>query len=135
MNSTTIPAMPHRPFGISVLALLLGVRGLGTLILLIVFLLQGLESNPLFSGIVIYWIGLILGLFCPVVAWGLWKMKSWAYWGTIVLLIANAVNDIKGFDWIQPQPHVPTIIGSFLFSLLFLLYLILRQEVRIVFLK
>ncbi len=135
MNTTPSTTRSPRPVGIRVLATLLGIRGLGTLILLIVFFFQGVESNPPFSGIMIYWIGLILGLLCPVIAWGLWKVRPWAYWGALVLLIANDINDINGFDWIQTQPHVPTIIGSFLFSLLFILYLVLRPGGRAAFLR
>jgi uncharacterized membrane protein len=55
-------------------------------------LFPGAEEPPTF---VIY-TGLVLGIISLIVAVGLWMMKAWSYWATIVVCALNLVSGAPG---------------------------------------
>ena len=88
MNPVTIP---KRPRGITVVTILLALQGLLELTL----------ASMVLSGAVAPRQGmgeasLALGFFILLLAWGVWRLKHWAFWGVLLLqpitLAAAAVH-------------------------------------------
>ncbi len=55
-------------------------------------LFPGVEEPPAF---VIY-SGIVIGIVSLVVAVGLWMMKAWSYWATIVVCVLNLLSGAPG---------------------------------------
>jgi hypothetical protein len=55
-------------------------------------LFPGVEDPPAF----IYYSGIVLGIVGLVVAVGLWTMKTWSYWATIIVCVLNFLTGVPG---------------------------------------
>src|SRR5579863_9768504 len=81
-------AMRRRPLGITILAILLFISA-------VIEIIGGLSSvigsppTGTISDILLGWFPLVLGVVELILAWGLWTLKPWAYWGTMVVEIVN----------------------------------------------
>jgi hypothetical protein len=86
----------HRPTGVSVLAVLYFLGGLGLVgsALSILFL-----PLPSFLGSISAWVGLVALAFAILemaIAWGLWELRDWARTTTIVLAVLDALGCLIG---------------------------------------
>src|ERR687889_1450138 len=83
--------MRYRPQGVTIAAILL------VLLNLFYFPWPGLLLLPwvLPPAFVIY-TGLVLGIVGLGVAVGLWMMKAWSYWATIVVCVLNVLSGVPG---------------------------------------
>lgn len=118
--------MKNRPLGvtiISVLTLLLGIWSFcGGLIAFGTFPLSLLGS--LFGlGI----LGVLWGVIAMLLGWGMWKMRSWAWLGTIIILSLRLFSFVFAFV----GPGSPDWIGAII-SVLLIVYLA-RPNIRSAF--
>src|SRR5215217_4812549 len=84
-NQGGLTSMPSRPLAVSVAAILLVLLSLFDFPWPWMLLFPGVEEPPAF---VIY-SGYVLGIVGLVVAVGLWMLKRWGYWATIVVCVLN----------------------------------------------
>ena len=84
--------MSPRPLPVTVAAILLALLSLFGFPWPWDFLFPGAEQPPAF----VLYIALVLGVVGLVVAAGLWMMKSWSYWATIVVCVLNLLSGAPG---------------------------------------
>src|SRR5437588_13023586 len=76
-----------RPLGITIISIILAVEGI-----------LGIISGIVLLGAVgtLGIITLILGVMHLVLAWGLWTLKTWAFWGTVILEVLFLIDGSFG---------------------------------------
>jgi uncharacterized membrane protein (DUF2068 family) len=76
---------------------------------------------------------LIMGLIGLLLSWGLWTLKRWAFWVTVVISAIDLIVDILG--WIQPQLGVAVqeLVPNMVLSA-FILVALFMPDVRAAFL-
>jgi hypothetical protein len=84
--------MRSRPMPVTVAALLLVLLSLSDFPLPWEVLFPGVEEPPDF----IVYAGIVLGIVGLVVAIGLWMMKRWSFWATIVVGVLNFLLAVPG---------------------------------------
>src|SRR5579859_6404385 len=86
----------RRPLGITIISILLFISA-------VIEIIGGLSSvignrpTGTASGVLLGWFPLVLGIIALVLAWGLWTLKPWAYWGTLVVEIVIILVHFFGF--------------------------------------
>jgi uncharacterized membrane protein (DUF2068 family) len=111
-----------RPLGITIISIILAIQGILGIIGGI--LLMGAGGTAMTLGI----ITLVLGILYLVLAWGLWTLKTWAYWGTVILEVLTIINGIFGLS--QNLAHG---ILSLIFAIVVLIYMFADRNVRTAF--
>ena len=90
-NTTT--ASRQRPLGVTIIAILTALQAVGLLILSAIGFVGFLATiskthTPLLTNVVIAGILggvlVLIAVFLLLVAWGLWTLKRWAFWFTVV---------------------------------------------------
>ncbi|HEV2582531.1 MAG TPA: hypothetical protein VGT44_16860 [Ktedonobacteraceae bacterium] len=106
-----------RPLGVTIIAILVAIVGIFDVIV-------GILGLVILIGI----IPLILGILALILAAGLWNLRTWAFWATVILAVLNIINDI--FDVTRNQ-------GSHFVSIalwvIVLVYMLLDRNVRAAF--
>src|SRR5215216_1402427 len=92
--------MSSRPLPVTVAAILLVLLALSDFPWLFDFLFLGVEEPPA-SGVegppaFILYSGYVVGVVGLVVAVGLWMLKAWSYWATIVVCVLNFLLGAPG---------------------------------------
>jgi uncharacterized membrane protein (DUF2068 family) len=124
MRTRPLKASRRHPFLITVLAVLLALQAIAWLIIGITTLL----SVGGFLAVTL----LIMGLAGLILSWGLWTLKRWAFWITVVISAIDIIIDI--FGWIQPQPGITVreLVPNMVLSA-FILVALFMPEVRAAF--
>ena|SRR5436190_14522930 len=124
MHNTILGTSRRRPFLVTVLAVLLALQAIAWLIIGFTTLLTagGFLAVSL----------LIMGLVGLLLAWGLWTLKRWAFWVTVVISAIDLIVDILG--WIQPQLGVAVqeLVPNMVLSA-FILVALFMPDVRAAF--
>src|SRR5258708_34143405 len=110
-----------RPFGVTIIAILLFISAILQIIFGI-FILTGIMLVSPLAGLFIGWIPLALGIVSFIFAWGLWTLKPWAYWATVILEIVNIAINL--FSLGQPRHSIGGIFILRLIPPLILTYLL-----------
>jgi uncharacterized membrane protein (DUF2068 family) len=84
--------MRSRPTSVTAAALMLVLLSLFGFPWLWRLLFAGVEEPPAF----LIYVGFVLGILGLVVAVGLWTMKAWSYWATIVVCVLNLLSGAPG---------------------------------------
>ena len=84
--------MRMRPLPVTVAAILLVLLSLTNFPWLYWFLFPGAEEPPAF----VLYLGYVVGVVGLVVAVGLWMMKRWSFWLTIVVCVLNFLLGLPG---------------------------------------
>src|SRR5215218_7175173 len=84
--------MSRRPQPVTVAAILLALFSLMNFPGPWWYVVPGAEETPMF---VIY-VGIVLGIVGIVAAVGLWMMKKWSYWTTIIVCVLNILLNVPG---------------------------------------
>jgi lysylphosphatidylglycerol synthetase-like protein (DUF2156 family) len=103
-------APPKRPLGVTILAILSGLGGLGEIVAGFALIgVAALGATALAGAGIPAWIAglaavlgaviLILGLVTLVVAIGLWRMRGWAWWVAIVVNILSIILNAATLSW------------------------------------
>ena len=119
----------RRPLGITIIAILLFISA-------VIEILGGLSSvmgappTGTLSDVLLGWFPLILGIIELVLAWGLWTLKSWAYWATLIAEIVIILVHFFGFLGLPRTHSVLAVISGGVISILIVLYLLIDRNVR-----
>ena len=119
----------RRPLGITIIAILL-------LISAVIEIIGGLSSafgypmTGTVSDFLLGWFPLILGIIELILAWGLWTLKSWAYWGTLVVEIVIILNHFFGFLGLPRTHSALAVISGGIVSIIIVIYLLVDRNVR-----
>ena len=116
----------RRPLGISIIAIILFIQAVYEIVVGIFSFLGRLITNPL-AGLLVGWIPLVLGILLFILAWGLWTLKPWAYWATLVLEIVNIVLHFLGY---QQTHSLFAVISGGIISIIVVIYLLVDRNVR-----
>ncbi len=118
---------PGRPLGITLIATLLFIQAVIGIIFGIVTLLQSVFTNW-FVALLVGWIPLGIVALLFVLAQGLWTLKPWAYWVTLVLEGLNIVSNL--IDLGQRKYSLLAIVSSLIISTIVVVYLLVDGKVR-----
>jgi len=138
---------PHgyRPLGVTIMAIVLGIIGL------LEFLVGGLAIAALSTvgrtlsahghtrvshvfdilGWLLGSLPIALGILTIIVAVGLWLLKRWAFWTTVVVMVILLLRQLTEF--IKPHDSSVSIIIGTIISVVVLLYLFAVPNVRTAF--
>ncbi|GCE07067.1 DUF2127 domain-containing protein [Dictyobacter aurantiacus] len=119
VNNTLAPR--QRPVGVTIIAILQAIGGvleiLGGIFLLNVSTVAAI-------------IPIVLGIIALVLAWGLWTLKPWAFWVTVVL---EAINLISGIISLVTGNVSAAAVIQTIIALAVLIYLFADRNVRAAF--
>jgi FtsH-binding integral membrane protein len=144
MFHTSMETSAKRPRRISILAILEGLQGivllLGLLTVIVVASSSGtmtIEGYPIFradasiGSALLAGMFLVVGLLSLLFAWGLWRLRRWAYWATVILQVISLVNSVIAFT--QAPARVAFIVIGMINPVLLLFYLLVNPRVRAAF--
>jgi hypothetical protein len=118
-----------RPLGITIIAILLFISA----VIEIIGGLSSLIGSPptgTISDVLLGWFPLILGVIELVLAWGLWTLKPWAYWGTLVVEIIIILSHFFGFLNLPKTHSALAVISGGIVSIIIVIYLLADRNVR-----
>jgi uncharacterized membrane protein (DUF2068 family) len=124
-----------RPLGITIIAAFLGISAILALLILILGLNRvstlGLGEGMTASTSIALLGAIILGFFEVALAWGLWTLKPWAYWTTIIV---EAIRVILGLSVVLIlREAIISGILSLIIPIIILVYLFADRNVRAAF--
>ena len=120
---------PRRPLGITIISILLFIQAVFEIIVGIFSFFANIIRNPI-DGLLVGWIPLVVGILLFILAWGLWTLRPWAYWVTLILEIVNIVLHFLSYN----QTHsLFAIISGGIISIIIVIYLLVDGNVRRVF--
>ena len=118
-----------RPLGITLIAILLFISA-------VIEIIGGLSSvigttpTGTLSDVLLGWFPLALGVIELVLAWGLWTLKPWAYWGTLVAEIVIILVHFFGFLGLPRTHSALAVISGGIVSIIIVIYLLADRNVR-----
>ncbi len=113
-----------RPIGITIIAILLFISA-------VIGIFGGITSvlgNP--TDVLLGWFPLVMAVLELVLAWGLWTIKSWAYWGTLAVEILNILIHFFGFLGLQRTHSLLAVVSGGVVSIIIVIYLLVDRHVR-----
>jgi hypothetical protein len=119
----------RRPLGITIIAILMFISA-------VIEIIGGLTSvigNPptgTASDVLLGWFPLVLGVVTLIMAWGLWTLKPWAYWGTLVVEIVNILIHFFGFLGLPKTHSALAVVSGGIISIIIVIYLLVDRHVR-----
>jgi len=119
----------RRPFAITILAILMFISA-------VIEIIGGLTSvigntpTGTASDVLLGWFPLVLGVITLILAWGLWTIKPWAYWGTLVVEIVNILIHFFGFLGLPKTHSALAVISGGVISIIIVIYLLVDRNVR-----
>ena len=135
----TIFELPHkRPGAVTLVAVLVTIQGAFRLLVAFFFLLGALlggwalTTSSVVVGIIAGVLIAIIALLTLFFAWGLWTLKRWAYWATVILMGLDLLSSIFGLT--QPITGIWTIWGGVIIPAVVLIYFLVSSGVRKAFL-
>ena len=122
MTTPIMNALRRCPVGITVIALLALLDGILNIISsLITF------SNAHAAGSVSAGISLLLEVILLALTYGLWMLKKWAFWATVIFEVVGIVSIVSSTSVLSQS-------GSLIFSVVIVSYLFADPHVRVAFL-
>jgi len=122
-------SITRRPLGITIIAILLFISAIIEIIGGISSVIGTTPTGTL-SEVLLGWFPLVLGLIELVLAWGLWTLKSWAYWGTLVAEIVLILVHFFGFLGLPRTHSALAVISGGIISIIIVIYLLVDRNVR-----
>ena len=119
----------RRPLGITIIAILLFISA-------VIEIIGGISSvigtthMSTTSNVLLGWFPLVIGVIALVLAWGLWTLKPWAYWGTLLLEIVNILIHFFGFLGLPRTHSALAVISGGIVSIIIVIYLLADRNVR-----
>jgi hypothetical protein len=119
----------RRPLGITIIAILLFISAVIEIIGGISSVIGSTPTGTI-SDVLLGWFPLVLGVIELVLAWGLWTIKPWAYWGTLVVEILIILNHFFGFLGLPRTHSALAVISGGIVSIIIVIYLLVDRNVR-----
>ena len=122
-------SITRRPLGITIIAILLFISA-------IIEIIGGISSvigttpTGTMSDVLLGWFPLAMGVIELVLAWGLWTLKPWAYWGTLLVEIVNILIHFFGFLGLPRTHSALAVISGGIVSIIIVIYLLADRNVR-----
>jgi len=119
----------RRPLGITIISILMFISA-------VIEIIGGLTSvigntpTGTASDVLLGWFPLVLGVITLILAWGLWTIKPWAYWGTLVVEIVNILIHFFGFLGLPKTHSALAVISGGVISIIIVIYLLVDRNVR-----
>lgn len=119
----------RRPFGITIISILMFISA-------VIEIIGGLTSvigntpTGTASDVLLGWFPLVLGVVTLILAWGLWTLKPWAYWGTLVVEIVNILIHFFGFLGLPKTHSALAVVSGGIISIIIVIYLLVDRHVR-----
>jgi hypothetical protein len=129
MQQEVTGAIRKRPLGITIIAILLFISAVIEMIGGITSVI-GAPPTGTISDVLLGWFPLILGIIELVLAWGLWTLKRWAYWGTLVAEILIILDHFFGFLGLPRTHSALAVISGGIVSIIIVIYLLADRDVR-----
>lgn len=117
----------RRPLGITIIAILLFIQAIITILGGIFIFIGSVVASPV-AGLLLGWLPLAIGIISLIVAWGLWTLKPWAYWVTLIVEIIAIVEGLFGLG--QPNHSFWGVLGGIIVPIIIVIYLLVDQNVR-----
>ncbi len=132
----------HRPIGVTIIAVLLaiesfveialGILAIGGILALGHVAAQhghtGTRTAIDIVGIVLGGIPLAIGIITLIFVIGLWTLKRWAFWLTIIVEVITLIR--HALEFTQPNASVVQIVLGMIIPVIILLYFLLDPYVR-----
>jgi uncharacterized membrane protein (DUF2068 family) len=147
MQNTTMEAPRRRPLGVSIIAILVAIQGIFFLILgilaLVAVIVAANSAGTAVNGYaitgatvsivagVLAGVFLVVGLVSLLFAWGLWTLKRWAFWATVIIEIISLVNSVFAFT--QPHANFWSAVAGMIIPIVILVYYFADANVRAAF--
>ena len=129
MRQEVTGTMRKRPLGITIIAILLFISAIIEIIGGISSVIGTTPTGTL-SDVLLGWFPLVLGVIELVLAWGLWTLKPWAYWGTLLVEIVNILIHFFGFLGLPRTHSALAVISGGIVSIIIVIYLLADRNVR-----
>ena len=129
MRQDVMGTRRKRPLGITIIAILLFISAVIEIIGGISSAV-GSTSAGTTSAVLLGWFPLILGVVELVLAWGLWTLKPWAYWGTLLVEILIILVHFFGFLGLPRTHSALAVISGGIVSIIIVIYLLVDRNVR-----
>ena len=117
--------MRTRPQPVTIAAILLVILSLSGFPWPWMLLFPGVEEPPAF---VIY-SGYVLGIVGLVVAVGLWMMKPWSFWATIIVCVLNFLTGVPGV-FLGPTAGIQVLSAVLAVVAVLIIVLVVRPSSR-----
>ena len=134
MSEVMTQAPRRRPLGVTIIAVLDIIAGVIALLGGILgFVGIGLAGERLpgvvdaVAGIALV-LAIIFGLAALVLGWGLWTLKPWAYWATVVLQILTIADHLLG--WFAHHLSTASLVADIIIPVIIVVYLLADRNVR-----
>ena len=147
MQNTTMEAPRRRPRGVSIIAVLVAIQGIFFLILgilaLVAVIVAATSTGTTVNGYaitgatvsivagVLAGVFLVVGLVSLLLAWGLWTLKRWAFWATVIIEIISLLNSVLAFT--QPHANFWSAAVGMIIPIVILVYFFADANVRAAF--
>ncbi len=145
MQNMTMDKPRRRPGGVTIIAVLLGIEGIleviAGILLLTAFLfishrvtVHGHTTVATVINVLGGILGgppLIIGILTLIFTWGLWMLKRWAYWTTIVIAVLNILVALPPL--FQSYSNIPSFVFRLIIlivPIVILLYFLFFPQVR-----
>ena len=119
----------RRPFGVTIIAILLFISA-------VIGIIGGLTSvigttpTGTFSDVLLGWFPLAMSVIELVMAWGLWTVKPWAYWGTLIVEVVNILIHFFGFLGLPKTHSALAVVSGGVVSIIIVIYLLVDRHVK-----
>jgi len=84
-------------------------------------------------GSVLGGISLVIGLVTLIFAWGLWTLRTWAFWLVVALEVFSLLRHL--FEFTRPDHSTVSIVLGMILPIVILLYFLLDPNVRNAFFR
>jgi len=142
MQNMMMDTPRKRPVGVTIIAVLLGIQGILEVLIgagLLVFAFRTGHTIRIgghttagtivdILGSVLGGTALVVGIITLIFTWGLWTLKRWAFWATVIIVVLNILARLAGF--IQSRPNITSIVISLIIPVAILLYFMVYPQVR-----
>ncbi|MEO9057470.1 MAG: hypothetical protein ACR2H5_17185 [Ktedonobacteraceae bacterium] len=136
------PISRHRPLGVSIIAIVLIIQAIfellvGILAIVAIFAIGHAITTHghTTTGSVVDVLGgtlggisLVIGILTLIFALGLWMLKRWAFWLTVIIEAISLVRHALGF--LHPNSSTVSIVIGLIIPIAILLYFLVDRNVR-----
>lgn len=133
-----------RPLGVTIISIILAIQGIFELIIGIIAIVAGFAIGhaaavhghttvrtiiDAFGG-VLGIISIIVGLLTLLFAWGLWTLKRWAFWLTIIIEVISLIRHLLDFAHSNNSTGIVGLLIGIALPVIILLYFLVDPYVR-----